>query len=148
MDQSVRAELKVERPAGGQGQGLHVVWRVDSKGTEKVRWEAATVVHVGDGGDLGQGGHRGGEKWVHLRDTWWHSQALGWTGCRCSEGKEDSRMIFSLCPKLFKLWKKTGNLGERAASFGRDRIKVILGILKYKFVSHLHKYDIAVCQTG
>lgn len=36
--------MKLERQARGQGWGLSVC-RVDSKGIEKVRWEAATAVH-------------------------------------------------------------------------------------------------------
>lgn len=60
--------MKLERQARGHGEGLSV-GRVDSKRIEKVRWEAAPAVHMGDGGDLGQRGSRGGEKWVHLRET-------------------------------------------------------------------------------
>lgn len=45
--------MKLERQARGHGEGLSV-WRVDSKGIEKVRWEVATAVHMVDDGDLGR----------------------------------------------------------------------------------------------
>lgn len=85
------------------------MWRVDSKGIEKVRWEeAATAVHMGDGGDLGQGGSRGGGKWMHLSETVAPLTCPLMDRLGCGEGQEDSRWL-SVRLWLFKLWMK-GNL--------------------------------------
>lgn len=93
--------MKLERQAGGHGWGLSVC-RVDSKRVGKGRWEAAKAVHVGDEGDLGQGGSTGGEKWMHLSEP-----VVALTGS-LMEGR-GLKVAFSLHLRLFKLWVK-GNL--------------------------------------